>query len=58
MPILTTDSPYERDIADRGHMDEVLTDIKILLKPNQQFIEPTKAFADIIIPMTEQYGCH
>jgi uridine kinase len=32
-------------------MDEVLTRYQNTLKPmHQQFIEPTKAFADIIIP--------
>ena len=42
----------KRDIADRGrNMDEVLSRYQNTLKPmHQQFIEPTKAFADIIIP--------
>jgi uridine kinase len=42
----------KRDIAERGRdMDEVLNRYKTTLKPmHQQFIEPTKAFADIIIP--------
>ena len=42
----------KRDIADRGRdMDEVLNRYQNTLKPmHQQFIEPTKAFADIIIP--------
>ncbi|MEN9875856.1 MAG: hypothetical protein RLZZ529_853, partial [Bacteroidota bacterium] len=42
----------KRDIADRGRdMDEVLNRYQTTLKPmHQQFIEPTKAFADIIIP--------
>ena len=42
----------KRDIADRGRdMDEVLNRHQNTLKPmHQQFIEPTKAFADIIIP--------
>jgi uridine kinase len=42
----------KRDIADRGrNMDEVLNRYQNTLKPmHQQFIEPTKAFADIIIP--------
>jgi uridine kinase len=41
-----------RDIAERGRdMDEVLSRYQTTLKPmHQQFIEPTKAFADIIIP--------
>lgn len=42
----------KRDIAERGRdMDEVLNRYQTTLKPmHQQFIEPTKAFADIIIP--------
>ena len=42
----------KRDIAERGRdMDEVLSRYQTTLKPmHQQFIEPTKAFADIIIP--------
>jgi uridine kinase len=42
----------KRDIAERGRdMDEVLGRYQNTLKPmHQQFIEPTKAFADIIIP--------
>ncbi|HLV46223.1 MAG TPA: uridine kinase [Flavobacterium sp.] len=41
-----------RDIAERGRdMDEVLTRYQNTLKPmHEQFIEPTKTFADIIIP--------
>jgi uridine kinase len=41
-----------RDIAERGrNIDEVLTRYQTTLKPmHQQFIEPTKNFADIIIP--------
>ena len=41
-----------RDIAERGRdLEEVLTRYKTTLKPmHQQFIEPTKEFADIIIP--------
>ena len=41
-----------RDIAERGRdMDEVLNRYQTTLKPmHEQFIEPTKAFADIIIP--------
>ena len=41
-----------RDIAERGRdMDEVLSRYQTTLKPmHEQFIEPTKAFADIIIP--------
>lgn len=40
------------DIAERGRdMEEVLNRYQTTLKPmHQQFIEPTKAFADIIIP--------
>lgn len=42
----------KRDIAERGRdMNEVLTRYQTTLKPmHEQFIEPTKAFADIIIP--------
>lgn len=42
----------KRDIAERGRdMDEVLSRYQNTLKPmHQQFIEPTKAYADIIIP--------
>jgi uridine kinase len=42
----------KRDIAERGRdMNEVLNRYQTTLKPmHQQFIEPTKAFADIIIP--------
>lgn len=42
----------KRDIAERGRdMNEVLNRYQNTLKPmHQQFIEPTKAFADIIIP--------
>ena len=42
----------KRDIADRGRdLDEVLNRYQSTLKPmHQQFIEPTKEFADIIIP--------
>ncbi len=42
----------KRDIAERGRdMDEVLSRYQNTLKPmHQQFIEPTKGFADIIIP--------
>jgi uridine kinase (EC 2.7.1.48) len=41
-----------RDIQDRGRdIDEVLTRYQTTLKPmHQQFIEPTKNFADLIIP--------
>jgi uridine kinase len=41
-----------RDIAERGRdMNEVLNRYQTTLKPmHQQFIEPTKAYADIIIP--------
>lgn len=47
----------KRDIADRGRdLDEVLTRYQTTLKPmHQQFIEPTKEFADIIIP-TNRYN--
>ena len=42
----------KRDIAERGRdLDEVLNRYQSTLKPmHQQFIEPTKEFADIIIP--------
>ncbi|MFD2529195.1 MULTISPECIES: uridine kinase [Polaribacter] len=42
----------KRDITERGRdMDEVLTRYQTTLKPmHQQFIEPTKNFADLIIP--------
>lgn len=42
----------KRDIADRGRdMNEVLSRYQTTLKPmHEQFIEPTKAYADIIIP--------
>lgn len=41
-----------RDIAERGRdLDEVLSRYQTTLKPmHEQFIEPSKAFADIIIP--------
>ncbi|MFZ0490402.1 MAG: uridine kinase [Salegentibacter sp.] len=47
----------KRDIADRGRdLDEVLWRYQTTLKPmHQQFIEPTKEFADIIIP-TNRYN--
>lgn len=42
----------KRDIAERGRdMEEVLNRYQTTLKPmHMQFIEPTKAYADIIIP--------
>lgn len=42
----------KRDIAERGRdLDEILRRYQTTLKPmHQQFIEPTKEFADIIIP--------
>jgi uridine kinase len=42
----------KRDIAERGRdIDEVLNRYQTTLKPmHEQFIEPSKAFADIIIP--------
>ena len=42
----------KRDISERGRdLDEVLTRYKNTLKPmHQQFIEPMKEYADIIIP--------
>jgi uridine kinase len=42
----------KRDITERGRdLDEVINRYKSTLKPmHQQFIEPTKEFADIIIP--------
>ena len=49
-----------RDITERGRdIDEVLNRYQDTLKPmHQQFIEPTKNFADIIIPNDRlQYGC-
>ncbi|WP_310993946.1 uridine kinase [Aequorivita marina] len=47
----------KRDIASRGRdLDEVLSRYQTTLKPmHQQFIEPTKEFADIIIP-TNKYN--
>lgn len=47
----------KRDIATRGRdLDEVLTRYQHTLKPmHQQFIEPTKEYADIIIP-TNKYN--
>jgi len=47
----------KRDIAERGrNLDEVLHRYQNTLKPmHQQFIEPTKEFADIIIP-TNRYN--
>jgi uridine kinase len=42
----------KRDISERGRdLDEVLTRYQTTLKPmHEQFIEPTKEYADIIIP--------
>jgi uridine kinase len=42
----------KRDMADRGRdLEEVLNRYQTTLKPmHQQFIEPTKAYADVIIP--------
>lgn len=42
----------KRDVEERGRdMEEVLTRYQTTLKPmHQQFIEPTKEYADIIIP--------
>jgi len=47
----------KRDIAERGRdLQEVLNRYQSTLKPmHQQFIEPTKEFADIIIP-TNRYN--
>lgn len=47
----------KRDISERGrNIDEVLTRYQTTLKPmHQEFIEPTKEFADIIIP-TNRYN--
>lgn len=47
----------KRDIAERGRdLNEVLTRYQTTLKPmHQQFIEPTKEYADIIIP-TNKYN--
>lgn len=42
----------ERDIAERGHpLEMLITKYRNILKPmHDEFIEPTKQFADIIIP--------
>jgi uridine kinase len=47
----------KRDISERGrNMDEVLNRYQTTLKPmHQEFIDPTKEFADIIIP-TNKYN--
>lgn len=47
----------KRDIATRGRdLNEILTRYQTTLKPmHQQFIEPTKEYADIIIP-TNKYN--
>ena len=47
----------KRDIKERGRdLDEVLTRYQTTLKPmHQEFIDPTKEFADIIIP-TNRYN--
>ena len=47
----------KRDISERGRdLDEVLWRYQTTLKPmHQQFIEPTKEFADLIIP-TNRYN--
>ena len=47
----------KRDISERGRdLEEVLNRYQNTLKPmHQQFIEPTKEFADIIIP-TNKYN--
>lgn len=47
----------KRDLATRGRdLDEVLNRYQTTLKPmHQQFIEPTKEFADLIIP-TNRYN--
>jgi|TARA_R110000851_G_scaffold310087_1_gene469717 uridine kinase len=47
----------KRDIAERGrNLEEVLTRYQTTLKPmHQEFIDPTKEFADIIIP-TNRYN--
>ncbi len=47
----------KRDISERGRdLEEVLNRYKTTLKPmHQQFIEPTKEYADIIIP-TNRYN--
>ena len=47
----------KRDMAERGRdLNEVLSRYQTTLKPmHQQFIEPTKEFADIIIP-TNRYN--
>lgn len=47
----------KRDIAERGrNLDEILNRYQTTLKPmHQQFIEPTKEYADLIIP-TNRYN--
>jgi uridine kinase len=42
----------QRDIAERGHpLDMLISKYRNVLKPmHDEFIEPTKQFADIIIP--------
>ena len=42
----------ERDIAERGHpLEMLITKYRQVLKPmHDEFIEPTKLYADIIIP--------
>ena len=50
-----------RDITERGRdINEVLNRYQDTLKPmHQQFIEPTKNYADIIIPNDQlQYSCN
>ena len=48
----------KRDISERGRsIDSVMDQYTKVLKPmHQQFIEPTKAFADIIIPNNDQHN--
>ena len=53
MQILTTDFPgYFQDIVERGRsVNKVLDRYEKTVKPmHLQFIEPTKRYADIIIP--------
>lgn len=46
----------KRDMAERGrNLEEVLTRYQTTLKPmHQQFIEPTKEYADIVIPTNKK----
>ncbi len=48
----------ERDIAERGHpLEMLITKYRNVLKPmHDEFIEPTKQYADIIIPNSGENG--